>query len=250
MGPRSRNRSQFTGSRFRTAVTYREIAPHLAWAAMKANTLLRLGGLSLALGGILGPFGHLVFHPPSHALQYQGTAQWVLAHGILAVSWVLILFGLFALFGHLHERMGVIGLLGFVLVIVMCLDVIATYAFDAFTLPEILTTFPGEVATGPQGSFRQFPNWIPLALGELIGVIVFGIVIFRSHFAERWSGIALAASVFITVGGLLLGHSPLHLERAIPIGFSIQSLVFTWIGFGLLQSAGARRRPEFPDVAR
>jgi hypothetical protein len=27
-----------------------------------ANTLLRLGGLSLALGGILGPFGHLVFH--------------------------------------------------------------------------------------------------------------------------------------------------------------------------------------------
>jgi hypothetical protein len=213
---------------------------------MKANTLFRIEGLSLALGGILGPFGHLIFHPPSHAFQYQGTSQWVLAHGILTVSWVLILFGVFGLYVHLHERVGVIGLLGFVLVIVMCLDVIATYAFDAFTLPEILTTFPGEVATGPQGTFRQLPNWIPLALGELIGVIVFGIVIFRSHFAQRWSGIALSASVVITIGGPFIGHSPLHLEPAIPIGFSIQSLVIVWIGFGLLQSAGARRRPEFP----
>lgn len=216
---------------------------------MKANTLLRLGGLSLALGGILGPFGHLVFHPPSHALQYQGTAQWVLAHGILAVSWVLILFGLFALFGHLHDRMGAIGLFGFVLVIVMCLDVIATYAFDAFTLPAILTTFPGEVATAPNGSFRQFPNWLPLAYGELIGVIVFGVSIFRARFAQRWSGIALAASVFITVGGLLLGHSPLHLERAIPIGFSIQSLVLVWIGFGLLQAVRAGPQPTHPAQA-
>ena len=174
MGPRSRTRSQSTGTRFTTTVTYSEIAPHLAWAAMKASTLSRLGGLSLVLGGILGPFGHLVFHPPSHALQYQGTAQWVLAHGILAVSWVLILFGLFGLFGHLHERMGVIGLLSFVLVIVMCLDIIATYAFDAFTLPAILTTFPGEVATATNGSFRQFPNWPPLWTGELSVPVVMG----------------------------------------------------------------------------
>ena len=209
---------------------------------MKASTLSRLGGLSLVLGGILGPFGHLVFHPPSHALQYQGTAQWVLAHGILAVSWILILFGLFGLYGHLHERMGVIGLLSFVLVIVMCLDTINTYAFDAFTLPAILTTFPGEVATAPNGSFRQFPNWPPLWSGELIGPIVFGVSIFRARLAQRWSGIALAASVFIAVGGLLLGHSPLHLERAIPIGFSIQSLVIGWIGFGLLQAV--RVHPE------
>lgn len=203
---------------------------------MKTNTLLRLGGLSLALGGILGPFGHLVFHPPSHALQYQGTAQWVLAHGIVAVSWVLILFGLFALFGHLHERMGVIGLLSFVLVIVFCLERIANFAFDAFTLPAILTTFPGEVATAPNGSFRPFPAWLPLALAEMIGMIAFGVSIFRTRFAQRWSGIALAASVVITIGGLALGHSPLHLERAIPIGFSIQSLVVAWIGFGLLQA--------------
>ncbi len=210
---------------------------------MKTNTLLRLGGLSLALGGILGPFGHLVFHPPSHALQYQGTSQWVVAHAVLTVSWILILFGLFGLYGHLHQRMGVIGLLGFALVSVLCLYEAATYAFDAFTLPAIQTTFPGEVATAPNGSFRQFPNWLPLALGSTIGLLLLGIAIFRSRFAQRWSGIALAASVFLLFVGLLLGRSPLHLERAIPIVLSINSLVFAWIGFGLLQAVFKRPQP-------
>jgi len=61
--------------------------------------------------------------------------------------------------------------------------------------------------------------------------------------------VSAAASVFITVGGLLLGHSPLHLERAIPIGFSIQSLVIGWVGFGLLQAVRAGPQPALPAQA-
>jgi hypothetical protein len=210
---------------------------------MKSNTLFRVAGLSLALGGMLGPFGHLVLHPPSHALEYQGTSQWVVAHAVLTLSWILILFGLFGLYGHLHQRMGLIGLLGFALVSVLCLYEAATYAFDAFTLPAIKTTFPGEVATAPNGSFQQFPNEPFLGFSEPIGLLLFGIAIFRSRFAQRWSGIALAASVLLILVGISLGHSPLHLERAIPIVFSINSLVFAWIGFGLLQATLKRPQP-------
>jgi hypothetical protein len=201
---------------------------------MKTATLFRLGGLSLALGGVLGPIGHLVLHPPSHALQYQGTPQWVLAHSVLTVSWVLILFGVFALYGLGHERMGVIGLVGFALVAVVCLYQVASYAFDAFTLPAIRTTFPGETATDPNGSFNQFPNGLfPLPLSFPIGLMLFGIAIFRSGFKQRWAGMALVVSVVFIYAGGAVAHSPLHIERAIPIVFSINSLVFVWLGLGL-----------------
>jgi hypothetical protein len=218
---------------------------------MKATTLFRLGGLSLVLGGLLGPLGHLVLHPPSHALQYQGTPQWVLAHSVLTVSWVLILFGVVALYGRHYERMGVIGLIGFALVCLVCLYQVASYAFDAFTLPAIRTTFPGETATGPNGSFDQFPNGLfPVPLSFPIGLILFGVAIFRSGLDQRWSGIALAASVVLIYAGGALAHSPVHLELAIPIVFSVNALVFAWLGYGLVQEmrAGPQRVTPAPDL--
>jgi hypothetical protein len=148
----------------------------------------------------------------------------------------LILFGAFALYGLRYERMGVIGLVGFVLVTVICLYQVASYAFDAFTLPAIRTTFPGETATDPNGSFNQFPNGLfPLPLSFPIGLILFGIAIFRSGFEQRWAGIALVVSVVLIYAGGAVAHSPLQLEKAIPIVFSINSLVFAWLGWSLIQ---------------
>jgi hypothetical protein len=113
---------------------------------------------------------------------------------------------------------------------------VATYAFDAFTLAAIRSTFRGQTATDPNGSFNQFPNGLfPLPLSFPIGLILFGIAIFRSGFGQRWAGIALAVSIVFIYGGGVLAHSPLHLEGAIPLGFSLNALVFAWLGVGLLQ---------------
>ncbi|HEV2035173.1 MAG TPA: hypothetical protein VGU71_13410 [Candidatus Dormibacteraeota bacterium] len=149
---------------------------------------------------------------------------------------MLILFGVFALYGQLHERMGVIGLIGCALVCVVCLYQIATYAFDAVTLAAIRATFPGETATYPNGFFNQFPNGLfPLPLSFPVGLILFGIAIFRSGFGKRWAGIALAASVVFIYAGGALAHNPLKLEAAVPTVFSINSIVFAWLGLGLLK---------------
>lgn len=194
----------------------------------------------------------LILHPPSHALQYQGSTGWVVAHALLTVSFALILFGVFGLYGHLHERLGVIGLIGFVFVVLLCLYSIASYAFDAFTVPAIRTTFPGETATDPNGSFEQFPNGLfPLPIGFLVGLVLFGIAIFRSGFGQRWSGIALAVCPFLIYIGLALAHSPMHLDRAVGIAHSINELAFAWIGFGLFQEmrAGAQRATRTPALA-
>jgi len=208
---------------------------------MRTNTLIRLAAVSLALGGLL-VLPALILHPPSHALQYQGTPEWVAAHALLSGSFVLVLFGVFGLYGHLHERLGVIGLIGFFLVALLCLYSIATYAFDAFTVPAIRAFFAGETATDPNSSFNQFPNGLfPLPIGFLVGLVLFGIAIFRSGFGQRWSGIALAISPLLIYGGLALAHSPLHLDRAVGLGHAFNSLVFAWIGFGLLQEMGTMK---------
>jgi hypothetical protein len=209
---------------------------------MKTNTLIRSAAVSMVVGGLM-VLPALILHPPSHALQYQGGTAWVLAHALLTVSFVFLLFGVFGLYGHLHDRLGVIGLIGFVFVVILCLYSIASYAFDAWTLPAIRTTFPGETATDPNGSFNQFPNGLfPLTLTFPVGLVLFGIAIFRSGFGQRWSGIALAISPFLIFAGMALAHSPLHLERAIGIAHVINELAFVWIGFGLLQEmrAGAQ----------
>src|SRR5260370_8108940 len=83
--------------------------------AMKTNTVIRLAAISLAVGGLL-VLPALILHPPSHALQYQGTPEWVAAHALLTGSFVLILFGIFGLYGHLHERLGGVGLIAFLVV--------------------------------------------------------------------------------------------------------------------------------------
>jgi hypothetical protein len=44
---------------------------------------------------------------------------------------------------------------------------------------------------------------------------------------------ALVVSVVFIYAGGAVAHSPLHIERAIPIVFSINSLVFVWLGLGL-----------------
>jgi len=127
---------------------------------------------------------------------------------------------------------------------VLCLYSIASYAFDAFTVPAIRTTFPGETATDPNGSFEQFPNGLfPLPIGFLVGLVLFGIAIFRSGFGQRWSGIALAVSPFLIYIGLALAHSPMHLDQAVGIAHSINELAFAWIGFGLLRETRRGAQP-------
>jgi hypothetical protein len=77
----------------------------------------------------------------------------------------------------------------------------------------------------------------------LVGLVLFGIAIFRSGFSQRWSGIALAISPLLIYGGLALAHSPLHLDRAVGIGHAFNSLVFAWIAFGLLQQTRRGTQP-------
>ena len=80
---------------------------------MPASTLLRLSGLALmaALALIVGG----LLHPQSESLVDVAGSTTTASHGLFAIAFALILLGLPGLYAVLADRTGVLGLAGFVL---------------------------------------------------------------------------------------------------------------------------------------
>jgi hypothetical protein len=212
-------------------------------------TLFRIGGVSLLLGGLVGPIGHLVLHPPSHALIYQGGSNWVAAHAVMTLADVFILFGMFAFYARFHRRLGWLGLTGFPLVCGLLLYLMFTFGYEATTLPMIRSAFPGEIATGPDGDLSGpfYHGLFPVPILCAAGLVIFGVALFRSGGGLRWAGFALAASVFIEFAAIVVTHQFPAWDYLLPVADSINLLVFAWFGYATL-SAGeelpARSRLE------
>src|SRR6266702_1348173 len=78
---------------------------------------IRWSGASLMLGGILLAV-HSFTHPGGETARYTFDPLWVPSHVIGAVAYLLIPLGLIGLCARQSEKMGLLGLLGFVLTFV------------------------------------------------------------------------------------------------------------------------------------
>jgi len=204
--------------------------------AVTPATLFLIGGILLLLGGLVGPFGHLVLHPPSHALVYQGGPRWVIAHSVMTLANILILFGMFAFYARFHRRLGVLGLAGFPLVCGLLLYTVFTFGYEATTLPLIKSVFPGEIATDPAGALSGpfYHGLFPVPILCAAGLVLFGVALFRSGGSLRWAGVALAASVFIEFAAIIVVHQFPAWQYLLPTADSINLLVFAWLGYATL----------------
>ncbi len=84
---------------------------------MATQKLLRLSGLALMVGGIILVV-HYITHPPGETAQYTFYPLWVLSHWLGGIAHLLILFGLMGLYLHQSEKVGLLGLVGFILAFV------------------------------------------------------------------------------------------------------------------------------------
>lgn len=207
--------------------------------AVNPKALFRIGGLALLLGGLVGPIGHVVLHPPGHALIYQGGPRWVIAHTVMTLADILILFGMFAFYVRFHRGLGVLGLVSFPLVCGLLLYLIFNFGYEATTLPLIKAAFPGEIATGPGGALSGpfYHGLFPVPMLCAAGLVLFGIAMFRSGFSLRWAGIALAASVFVEFAAIIGVRQAPAFEYLLPAADSINLLVFAWLGYATFTAA-------------
>lgn len=202
---------------------------------MTASALMRLAGLSAMLAGlcfiVVG-----MFHPlnvPSSVT----TAAWANVHIAAIAMGFFGLFGMAGLYARQAEKIGWLGLAGFVL-FSLWLGLIMPFSFvEAFILPSLATSLPAFV-DGFLGMFTGIASEINLGLLPMLwnlsgpmfilGPLLFGIATFRAGILSRWAaGLLAVGSMLIPTGALL---PPEYEPRVmVPVG-----LALAWLGYTLL----------------
>lgn len=150
--------------------------------------LVRGGGMVLAVGGLLFVVA-TVLHPsqetPVTILEME--ARLVSSHAVYIVSYALVLLGLPALYSAESQRMGRLGLAGFLVTFTgtTLLAISSMFGFIAPVLageaPETLDTISMYL---PVVVFNGFA-----AIGFMTGFVIWSIAVARSRVFPRWSGI-------------------------------------------------------------
>jgi hypothetical protein len=187
---------------------------------MSTAKLVRWSGLSLMLGGIIGAVG-LFIHPPADTAVYALYPLWVPAHLLSGIASLLIALGLVGLYARQLEKVGLAGLIGFVLTFVgIRLSAGVVIFIDVVVFPLIAARGLDWLNT-PNGTLRTssaFQLTAGLgALSLLLGLLLFAIATLRARLLPRWGAwlvilsipLGIVAGVIISFVGAL---SPENLQ--------------------------------------
>jgi hypothetical protein len=202
---------------------------------MNTSRLTSMTAISAIAAGLL----FMLIQPlhPADTLASVTTGAWVAVHVLTLVMLTLFVVGVSGIYASQVERMGLLGLAGY-LVLVAGLLLTATGAvIEAFVEPVVALAQPAFVE-GMLGMVEGHPTGVDLGAIPAIwsassacflgGTILFGIASFRTGILSRWASAVFALGLFVvapTVG--LLGLSPRL--AAFPIGLGL-----AWLGCSLL----------------
>jgi hypothetical protein len=202
---------------------------------MTTSTLMRLAGLSAMLAGlcfiVMG-----MFHPlnvPSSVT----TATWVNVHIVATFLGLFGLYGMAGLYARQVEKVGWLGLAGFLL-LSLWFGLIMPFCFiEAFILPGLVNSSPAFVA-GWLGMFAGIPSQVDLGILPtlwnisgpmyILGPLLFGIATFRAGVLPRWAGGLLALGALLVPVGAMVSPEYQPKVALIPVG-----LAFAWLGYAL-----------------
>lgn len=167
----------------------------------------RLGGIAAILGSILLAVGWI----SAYAL---GDSTAVIVRWMGLFAFILIQFGLTALYAYQVEETGIWGLVGYVFAFA------ATAVFIGFTVGAEQTAIP-EPILGP-----------PAGISYALGFLLLGITSWKARKLPRSSAILWTVGVFVYEGGVAALNTPIAIAGAIVFAFA-----FSWAGITLVASA-------------
>jgi hypothetical protein len=199
-------------------------------------------GMALMAGGAFLPLATLL-HP---SLETAGTiiaseVRLVAAHTLFTASWVLLLFGLPELYAADRERMGRLGLTGFVGAFT-CTYLLAISGYFGFLAPVLARKAPAVL-----DAISQYPPVVLLnalaAIGFMLGYILFGIAMTRTTLT-RVSGVlvAVGAPSHLLGFGMAQLLSPAIWPVAV-LGAASLGAGLAWPGRRLWRRSAAADRP-------
>ncbi len=210
------------------------------------SNLIRWAGLSAMVAGIIFA-GIQPIHPPD-VLASVNTSAFIIITALKTLMCLFGLFGIAGLYARQVEETGWLGLAGYLLLTIFY-AVQMCYAFaEPLILPLLTTAAPTFVesvmgmssgAGGPMnlGAFEVIYHSVSVLY--LLGLLLFGIAIFRAHILSRWAALLLAGSGPLAIIMSLLPHQIARLA-AMPMGFAL-----IWLGYALW----SERRAPASDIA-
>jgi hypothetical protein len=216
-----------------------------------ASKLIRWAGLSAIVAGIIFA-GIQPIHPPD-VLSSINTSLWAILTSLKTVMSIFGLLGIAGLYARQVEETGWLGLSGYLLLTIFY-AVQMCYSFaEALILPLLSNVAPNFVesalglGTGAGGEMNlgAFATVYSLiTVLYLLGLLLFGIAIFRAHILPRWAAILLAVSGPLAI--IMVALLPHQLERfaAMPMGIAL-----AWLGYALWSEQRDQALESLPGKA-
>ena len=197
--------------------------------------LIRWAGLSAMTAGIIFA-GIQPIHPPD-VLASVSTSAFIIITSLKTVMSLFGLFGIAGLYARQVEETGWLGLAGYLLLTIFYAVQMCFSFVEPFILPLLTTEAPAFVESvmgmasgsgGPMnlGAFATLYSLVSVLY--LLGLLFFGIALFRARILPRWAAGLLACSGPLAI--LMVALLPHQLERlaAMPMGIAL-----AWLGYAL-----------------
>lgn len=205
---------------------------------VSTSTLTKAAGAAAAVAGAI--FVAVQINHPAMTAASAETTDWLVRSVAKLVMSGLVLVGITGMYLRQRGRMGVLGLLGYVVFAAGYFLMATVEGIAATVLPHLVATDPGYVndvivsAAGgaPQGDIGGVQVLLNASgIGYMLGGLLFGIALFRSGLLWRWASALLAVA---TLGTAALAVLPESFNRplAVPVG-----LAFLGLGVSLWRTA-------------
>lgn len=190
---------------------------------MKSAVILQLGGAAMLIAAVLYGVGNVMYFAAG-----QPTAPTTLGLWLSFAGDTLLVLGLGALYARQARRAGVLGLAGYVLLVVATMFFIGNYAVTQGVVAGLFTT--EQTAQVPAYAFATaVMPWLWVA-----GLVLFGIATYRAGVFPKVAGALLVLlAIVMPFNGLSI---------VAPIFAVLSSVAWGWLGWALFTDGRAVSR--------
>ena len=192
------------------------------------NAIVLIGGVAGISAGLLTVAG-FALHPAGEDATFGTDPFWAPAHGLLWLSCTVALLGWVGVYLAQASKAGMLGVVGFVVIVLGTALVSWIYSGDVAFVPVI-------AAESPQLFDKIFgAGHLALGIGSVLtwvlGNVLFGLSIVRAKVFPRAAGILLALGTLIIPIAYLAGFP----VRVVALGAFVAAMGQIWLGYELLR---------------
>ena len=196
------------------------------------STLTKAAAVAAMVGGLL--FIAVQIKHPLLDAPFTTTTEYAVRETAKILMAVFSLIGITGIYLRQVQKIGVLGLIGYVVLGVGYLTIMSIQVIGVFVLPDLATSQPGyvndvlAVATSgtPVGDVSRMQALSRIASAYIVGGVVFGIALFRAGVLARWAAVLMSVGAVATVATFQLPELTQRLF-AIPAGVALIGLGYS-----------------------